>query len=207
MQIQVFLSMVQYCLSKEDVGELLEQRVHVLASTQDLRHLTRNFVNLAGDYMGEEIPICLSMGSWPRHIDRFERQYDKAFARDPLFKADLMDRIHKRVHVFLHSCNTTAIKDVELGGLAEFGGIHKKVERGEWLTLMPLWVDWPAQKEEGCRKSDRNGNGARPSGGEGGCDAIFNHGIDPQLRIMERHGYMTGAARFGEPPHPLGSGW
>ena len=33
------------------------------------------------------------------------------------------------------------------------------------------------------------------SGGGGGCDAIFNHGIDPQLRIMERLGDMTGAAR------------
>ena len=40
------------------------------------------------------------MGTWPRHIDRFERQYDKAFVRDPIFGADLMDRIQKRVRVF-----------------------------------------------------------------------------------------------------------
>ena len=37
--------------------------------------------------------------------------------------------------------------------------------------------------------------GERPSGGGGGCDAIFNHGIDLQLRIMERIGDMTGEAR------------
>ena len=102
MRIQVLLSMGQDRLSKEEAGDLLDQRVHVLTSTQDLRHSTRNFVKLAGEYLGEDIPICLSMGSWPRHIDRFERKYDKAFARDPPFGAELMDRIHKHVHVFLH---------------------------------------------------------------------------------------------------------
>ena len=109
----------------------------------------RNFVKLAGDYLGEESPIYFSMGTWPRYIDYFERQYDKAFAKDPLFGADLMDQIHKYVQVFLHSCNTTNIEDVELGGLAELGGIHKNVEIGEWLTSTPGWVDSPAQKEEG----------------------------------------------------------
>ena len=103
--------------------ELLDQRVHVLTSTQELCHSTRNFVKLVGVYLGEESPICLSMGSWPRHIDRFERQYDKVFTRDPLFGADLMDRIHKHVQVFLHYCNTTAIEEVESGSLAEFGGL------------------------------------------------------------------------------------
>ena len=71
------------------------------------------------------------MGSWPRHIDHLEQQYDKAFARDSLFGADLMDRIHKRVQVFLHSCNTTTIEEVGSGALAEFGGLKKKVKRGE----------------------------------------------------------------------------
>ena len=58
-----------------------------------------------------------------------ERQYDNSFAKDPLFWEDLMDRIHKRVQVFLHSCNTTFIKNMELGNLAEFGGMQQKVER------------------------------------------------------------------------------
>ena len=85
--------------------------------------MTRNFVRLAGDYLGEGSPVCVMMASWPRHIYRFERQYDKAFDMYTLFRADLMDRIHKRVQVFLHSCNTTAIDDMESGALAEFGGI------------------------------------------------------------------------------------
>ena len=76
--------------------------VHILTSTQELCHSTRKFVKLEGGYLGEEIPICLSMGMWPRHIDRFKRQYDKALVKDPLFGADLMDKIHKRVQVFLH---------------------------------------------------------------------------------------------------------
>ena len=134
MRIQVLLSMGQDRLSKEEVGELLYQRFHVLTSTQDMRHSTQNFLNLAGDYMEEEIPICLSIGTWPHQIDRFKRQYDKDFASDPLFGAELMYRIHKRVQVFLHSCNTTAIENVESGALAEFGGLQEKVERGEWLT-------------------------------------------------------------------------
>ena len=101
--------MVQDRLLKEEAGKLLYQRVHVLTSTQELFHLKRNFVKLSGDYLGEDIPICLSMGTWLCHIDRFERQYNKAFARDPLFGAYLMDHIHKRFQLFLHSCNTTAI--------------------------------------------------------------------------------------------------
>ena len=37
--------------------------------------------------------------------------------------------------------------------------------------------------------------GSRPIVRGGGRDAVFNHGVDPQLRIMERLGYMTVAAR------------
>ena len=81
----------------------------------------RNFVKIAGDYLGEKRPICLSIGTWPRHVDRFEHQYDTAFTRDPPFGVDLMDRIHKRVQVFLQSCNTTFIRDVWSGALVEFG--------------------------------------------------------------------------------------
>ena len=82
-----------------------------------------------------------------------------------------------------------------MGALAECGGTQKKVERGEWLTLTPVWVDRPAQKEERRRKLDGNGMVERPSGRGGGCDTIFNHIIDPQLRNMEILDDMTGAAR------------
>ena len=146
--------MGQDFLSKEEATELLEQRVHVLTSTQELCHSMRNFVRLAGDYLVEGSPVCIIMASWPRHIYRFERQYDKAFAKYPFFRVDLMDRIHKRVQVFLHSCNINAIEDMDSGALAEFGVIQKKVERGYWLTLTPQWVDWLDPKEEGRLKSD-----------------------------------------------------
>ena len=117
MHIQFLLSMGQDHLSKEEAAEILNQSVHMLTSTQELCHLTRNFVKLAGDYLGKGSPVCISMASWTRHIDRFKRQYDKDFAREPLFGADMMDRIHKRVQVFLHSCNTTSIEEVESGAL------------------------------------------------------------------------------------------
>ena len=112
---------------KYEEGKLLDQRVQTFTSTQELRHSTRKFVKLVRDYLGEDSPICLSIGIWTRHIDRFERQFNKAFTRDLLFGADLMDIIHKRVQVFLHSCNTTSIEDVESGALADFMGIQKKV--------------------------------------------------------------------------------
>ena len=50
MRIQVLLSMGKDFLFKEEATELLYQRVHVLTSTQELRHSTRNFVKLAVDY-------------------------------------------------------------------------------------------------------------------------------------------------------------
>ena len=100
---------------------------------------------------------------WTRHINLFESQYDKVYAKYPLFGADLIDRIHKHVQVLVHFCNTTSIKDVELGALAEFGGLQKKIERGEWLTTTPVWVDRPTPKEEVQWKSNQNCSGYRMS--------------------------------------------
>ena len=100
MRIQVLLSIGKDLLSKEEAVELLDQRVHVLASTQELRHSTRKFVKLAGDYIGAEIMILLSMETWLPHIVRFKRQYDNASAKDPLFGADLMDRIQNVFRCF-----------------------------------------------------------------------------------------------------------
>ena len=165
----------------------------MLTSTQELRHSTQNFVWLAGDYLGEGSPVCIMMASWPRHIDRFERQYNKDFSQDPFFGSDLMDCIHKRVQVFLHSCNTTAIEDVESSALEEFRGLQKRVESGEWLTYMPAWVERPAPREEVWRKSEGIGNGAR------------NHGVDLQQRISENLGIITKFARQENLRLPMGA--
>ena len=61
------------------------------------------------------------MATLSHHIDRFEKQYVKAFAGDRLFGAVIVDIIHKWVQVFLHSCNTTLLDEVETGSLSEFG--------------------------------------------------------------------------------------
>ena len=103
MRFQVLLTMGQDCLSKEEVGGLLEQRFHVVTTSQDFLHSTKNFVKLARYYLGEEIMFCQYMTTWPRHIYRFKRQYKKAFEKDPLFGADLVNSIRKQVQVFLHS--------------------------------------------------------------------------------------------------------
>ena len=49
-RIQVLLSIGQDLLSKKEVGKLLDKRVHILASTQDLRNSTGKYVKLTGDY-------------------------------------------------------------------------------------------------------------------------------------------------------------
>ena len=92
---------------------------------------------------------------------------------------------------------------MEPGALAEFGGIQKKVKIWEWLNSTPVWVDRLAQKEEGLRKSDGHNMQASPSGRGGGRYTVFNHGVDPQMRIMEKLGYMTGAARLENLRIPL----
>ena len=79
MRFQVLLAMGQYLLSKEEAEELLDQRVHVVITTQELRHSTRNLVGLIEDYLGDYGPLSQTMATWPRHIDIFERQYDNAY--------------------------------------------------------------------------------------------------------------------------------
>ena len=54
MRIQVLLTMVQDRLSKDESGELLDRHIHVVATTQELRHSTRNLVSLTRDYLGTE---------------------------------------------------------------------------------------------------------------------------------------------------------
>ena len=79
------------------------------------------------------------------------------------------------------------------------------MEREECLTLTPVCVERPAPKEEGRRKSDGNVLGARKSGEGGGGGTVINHGVNPQLRIIENLGSMTLAARSEKLRLPLGA--
>ena len=104
-----------------------------------------------------------------------------------------MDQIHKRMQVLLHSCNTTTIENVELGALEKFRGLQKRIERGEWLTYMPAWVERLAPREEGRRKSEGTGNGS------------LNHGVDPQLCISKNLGIIIKFARQENLRLPIGA--
>ena len=105
--------------------DAVPEGTHPYNNTRDTE-IDKEFFNLTGKYLGKEFSLWLSVARWPRHIDRFELKYDKAFAKKPLFGADLSDRIHKRLQVFLQSCNTTSIEDVELGALAELEGSTRR---------------------------------------------------------------------------------
>ena len=60
---------------------------------------------------------------------------------------------------------------------------------------MPMWVERPEPKEEGLRKLEGNGSGARQGGRGVGDSTVFNYGVDPQLQIIENLGNMSQAAR------------
>ena len=40
-------------LSKYESGGLLYHRFHVVTKSKELRHITKNFANIVGDYLGE----------------------------------------------------------------------------------------------------------------------------------------------------------
>ena len=67
MRIQVLLSMGQDRLSKEEVTELLYQRVQVLTSTQELHHSTRNWKVLSVfRWVRDHITLTASSGNMAR---------------------------------------------------------------------------------------------------------------------------------------------
>ena len=56
-RVQVLLTMEQDRLYKEEARDLLDQRLHVVTTNQDLQNSTRNFVWLAGYYLRTDKPI------------------------------------------------------------------------------------------------------------------------------------------------------
>ena len=105
-------------ISKEEDRELLYQRVYVVTTTQELCHITINYVWIAGGYLGTDGPLRQAMSTWPFHIDRFELQFDKDFAGNRLFGSEIVDGIHKKVQVFIHSCNTTYLDYTKTSALS-----------------------------------------------------------------------------------------
>ena len=39
------------------------------------------------------------------------------------------------------------IEDIESVTLVEFSSLYKRIERGEWLMMNPVWVERPSPKE------------------------------------------------------------
>ena len=79
------------------------------------------------------------------------------------------------------------------------------MERGKWLTSTSVWVERPAPKEEGHWKSEGNRIGARQCGRGVGDGTVFNHGVDPQLRISEKLGLITQAEHSENLRLPVGA--
>ena len=73
-RVQVLIPMGQYRLSKEEADKILDQRFHMVAATQKLRHNTQNFLRLTGYFLGTERPLSWATATWPCHIYLFECQ-------------------------------------------------------------------------------------------------------------------------------------
>ena len=73
-----------------------------------------------------------------------------------------------------------------MGALSEFGSLKKMIDRGEWLTMTPVWVQRPFTREYGQRNIYGSVNGTRK--GIGGRYPVQNSGVDLQLQVMERLG-------------------
>ena len=58
------LEMGQDRLSKEEAGDFLEQWSHVINTTQEIKHITRNFLRVAGDYLGAKGNLSQAIHTW-----------------------------------------------------------------------------------------------------------------------------------------------
>ena len=74
-------------------------------------------------------------------------------------EVDIIYHIHNRLKVFLQLCNMTCLDNVETRVLLEFGEIQWRVEQGECITSIPIWVEFPTSKECRGRKSEINSGG------------------------------------------------
>ena len=108
---------------------------------------------MARDYLVNDRALIWDMAMWLQYIELFEWQYNKDFTLNTFFGFYIVNQIHNRFQLFLHSCNITCLYDVEKGALSDFGDLHRRVERGEWITSTPIWVEFPIDKEDRRRKS------------------------------------------------------
>ena len=120
-------------------------------------HNTRNFVRVVVDYLVPESPRVRAMETWPRHINHYEWNYDKEFAANKCFGADITDRTHKQVQVLLYSCNMYSLDNVEMAAPADFGDLQRRVNQGEWIMYTPIWAIQTAAIDEGNRNSEGRG--------------------------------------------------
>ena len=97
------------------------------------------------------------MDTWSHYIDRFKQKCDKAFTENLFFCVDLIYCIHKWVKVFLRLCKIVSLNNVEIGSLLGFRELPWRMEKGEWITFTPIWIEFPEAKEDGKRKLDSKG--------------------------------------------------
>ena len=105
------------------------------------------------EFLGNDGALIWAMAMWLQYIELFEWQYNKDFTLNTFFGFYIVNQIHTRFQLFLHSCNITCLYDVEKGVLSDFVDLHRSMERGEWITSNPIWAEFPTDKEDIRRKS------------------------------------------------------
>ena len=145
--------------------------------------------------MGDKGTLSHTMDTWSRPFEHFKRKYGKAFMGNPLFTANMVDRIHKRVQIFLHSCNTPCLYNVVTGALLYFRELQRCVERVKWMTSIPISMELTTKKKDGGRNSDI-GRGGRPGQAKQKMEAEKNRKTEPHLSVIENFRKLFNPACF-----------
>ena len=163
-------------LSKEEAGELLDKRVHVLASSQELQHSTRNFMKLAGDYLvaASHSPLRAAIRQGLRKGSSLQGIFDGLHPQTCSVIFTLIQHDHHR-------------RSGVRGPHRVRGSSEKCVERG--VVDLDAGMGGLASAKGGVTPEIQHDGGGRR-------DTVFKNGVDLQLWTMERTGEMTVAARL-----------
>ena len=86
-------------------------------------------------------------------------------------------------------CNMTRLEDVGTGVLLEFRELQRCVERGEWITSTPVYVELPIEREDRGRNSGISGNGV-PIQAHRKAEVEKKREAEPQIKVMEKFGFF-----------------
>ena len=125
---------------------MTKQTVFFPRTYNSLKHTFKNFYSLTKVLFGLDALLTQALAVLYNHIHQFEIQYTKCFQQNWWFGASIIDRVHVRVQMFLHSDalgNPQRINIIVLD-LADF---LNKIAMDEFIASQPWWLDQSEDKK------------------------------------------------------------